>query len=49
MAANPWEVVSVMPATTQSNPWDVVQQTPQQPKYMGYGGNVGSSGKQHSI
>lgn len=43
MAANPWEVVSVMPATTQSNPWDVVQQTPQQPKYMGYGEMLGQA------
>ena len=41
MDKNPWEVVSVAPianqATTQANPWDVVQQTSQQPKYMGYG------------
>jgi archaellum component FlaC len=44
---NPWEVVSVAPianqATTQANPWDVVQQTPQQPKYMGYGEMMGQA------
>ena len=43
MAANPWEVVSVTPATTQANPWDVVQQAPQQPKYMGYGEMLGQA------
>jgi hypothetical protein len=41
MDKNPWEVVSVAPATT--NPWDVVQQTPQQPKYMGYGEMMGQA------
>ena len=47
MDKNPWEVVSVAPianqATTQANPWDVVQQTPQQPKYMGYGEMMGQA------
>jgi hypothetical protein len=47
MATNPWEVVSVAPATTQAptqaNPWEVVQQAPQQPKYMGYGEMVGQA------
>lgn len=38
---NPWEVVSVAPATT--NPWEVVQQAPQQPKYMGYGEMMGQA------
>jgi len=41
MDKNPWEVVSVAPATT--NPWEVVQQTPQQPKYMGYGEMMGQA------
>jgi archaellum component FlaC len=44
---NPWDVVSVAPianqATTQANPWDVVQQTSQQPKYMGYGEMMGQA------
>ena len=41
MDKNPWEVVSVAPATT--NPWEVVQQAPQQPKYMGYGEMMGQA------
>jgi hypothetical protein len=41
MATNPWEVVSVAPATT--NPWEVVQQAPQQPKYLGYGEMMGQA------
>jgi len=41
MDKNPWEVVSVAPATT--NPWEVVQQDPQQPKYMGYGEMMGQA------
>ena len=41
MDKNPWEVVSVAPATT--NPWEVVQQTPQQPKYLGYGEMMGQA------
>jgi len=43
MDKNPWEVVSVAPATTQANPWEVVQQAPQQPKYMGYGEMMGQA------
>ena len=47
MDKNPWDVVSVAPianqATTQANPWDVVQQTSQQPKYMGYGEMMGQA------
>jgi len=47
MATNPWEVVSIAPianqTTTQANPWEVVQQTPQQPKYMGYGEMMGQA------
>ena len=41
MDKNPWEVVSVAPATT--NPWEVVQQAPQQPKYLGYGEMMGQA------
>jgi hypothetical protein len=43
MDKNPWEVVSVAPATTQANPWEVVQQAPQQPKYLGYGEMMGQA------
>jgi len=45
MDKNPWEVVSVAPIANQAttNPWDVVQQTPQQPKYMGYGEMMGQA------
>ena len=41
MDKNPWEVVSVAPATT--NPWEVVQQAPKQPKYLGYGEMMGQA------
>jgi hypothetical protein len=42
---NPWDVVSVAPIANQAttNPWDVVQQTSQQPKYMGYGEMMGQA------